>query len=85
MASQFDLPDHWESFEERLFIDMTGGNYVMSSDENLQMLYDSAFFGDLGGADRQTVYEMLVDYLHDEYDLDLDDVFDWEAYREWYG
>lgn len=34
---------------------------------------------------RHSTYDALHDYVQDEYGWDFDDLFDWDAYREWYG
>jgi hypothetical protein len=30
-------------------------------------------------------YEDLKDILWDEYGIDFEEIWDWEAFREWYG
>lgn len=42
---------------------------------------DSGFSPDELGAIRDS----LTDYLRDEYGIEFDDVFDWDAWRESYG
>jgi len=37
--------------------------------------------GDVRSAD----YQLIDNYLWEEYDLEFDDIMDWEAWREWYG
>lgn len=50
-----------------------------SADPRAMELFDSAFFNGDKGA-----YQDLIDYLWDNYEIDFEDVFDWEDFREWY-
>ena len=83
-SPDFELPDHWTDTEKALFIDMTDGNPVMASDEVLQMYYHATFFAGVNGERQANIYERLVTYMDDEYEIEMDDVFDWEAFAEWY-
>jgi hypothetical protein len=81
-----DLPDDWYSAETSMYVDMLGGDPHLVGDDSLQMLFHEALFDmELSPDNRDIIYNELVDYLYTEYGVDFDDVFDWEAYREWYG
>lgn len=80
-----DIPDWWDSTERDLFGDLLGGEPELEEDNTLQMLFHEAMFDmDLDAASRAYVYDELMDYLWDEYGIDFELDFDWEAYREWY-
>lgn len=80
-----NLPDEWGRNESRLFEEFVGSDSVMENDRLLQALYDEALFNfDLSNEDRAAIMETMRDYVWDEYGIDFDDVFDWEAYREAY-
>jgi hypothetical protein len=48
-------------------------------DSHAQGLFVEAFFNDNNQA-----YIDLVDYMWDTYEIDFEDAFDWEDFREWY-
>ena len=48
-------------------------------DQHAQDLFMEAFFNDNDAA-----YIDLVDYMWDEYNIDFEDAFDWEDFRDWY-
>lgn len=82
--NNFEIPDSWYSAETAMYLDMVGGDPLLAADQGLQTLYHNALFGDLSGEQQQEIYFMLVEYMRDEYGLDFEDVFDWEAFKEWY-
>lgn len=78
--------DDWDPEESALFERLMGDD---SNDANgdtyLQELFDAAMFHpEAGPSERQAAYDELIEYLRDEYDIDFEDIFDWEDYREWY-
>jgi len=76
----------WDQDETELWIDLTAGTVGMERDPELQSLFDDAMFNpDLDADERAEAYEMMIDYMWEAYGLDFEDVFDWEAYREYYG
>lgn len=80
-----DVPDFMSSRELDIYLSVTEGNPEVFADETLQMLYHEALFDfDISSANRETTYDLLVDYLWDNYGIDFDEVMDWESYREWY-
>lgn len=84
-GDDFDLPGEWYSTELFLFNDLLGGDYEAFTDTTLQGLFDLAMFDpDASPSQRQEAYDNLVDYLWTEYNIDFEDVFDWEDYRTWY-
>jgi hypothetical protein len=86
MANDMEMPDHWYHDETSMFVDMLGGDPHLVGDDSLQLLFHEALFDmELDPDTRDNIYNTLVEYMWDEYGIDFDDVFDWEAYREWYG
>lgn len=84
-GDDFDIPGEWYSIESFLFNDLIGGDYEAFTDEHLQGLFDTAMFDpDTSTEERQEAYDALIEYLWEEYNINFEDAFDWEDYREWY-
>lgn len=49
-------------------------------DQHAQDLFREAFF-----ENNDSAYIELVDYMWDQYNIDFEDAFSWEDFREWYG
>ena len=81
-----DLPDNWGNYEAMLFADMSLSNMDMYGDPFVRgHLHDSLFdFDKFDSEVRQGKLDELKQYLRDEYDINFDDIFDWESWREWY-
>lgn len=78
--------DDWSELEFRLFDEMAGPNDAMYEDWRVQAMYEAAMWNwDISTEDRVAIRNELHDYLWDEYGVDFNEVFDWEAYREAYG
>ena len=82
---EYELPGHWSEPEMQMYHDAFGEYAAMAEDRTLQLLFDAALFEEMTPRERDDVYAALQDYLWDEYEIDFDDVFDWEDYREWYS
>lgn len=83
---EWDYPDEWDSAEAEMFYDLTDGIDAMLEDQTLQALFhDGLFADDYSPDEQQAIFETLVDYFYEEYDLEFNQEFDWEAFREWYG
>lgn len=81
----FDASQNWDETQNTLFDAIIGDSASAADDPYLEGLLHTAFFEP--GIDRDTreeTYQYLVEYLWDEYEIDFEDVFDWEEYREWY-
>lgn len=78
--------DEWYNFERLVFEEtFPPDKPEMFNDEYLQDLFDRAWFNpDVSRADRVAAREELRDYVEDVYDLDFDELFDWEDWAEWY-
>jgi hypothetical protein len=84
-VDDYDTPDYWYQNEDSLFDALIGGHSTAGDDAHLQELFDKALFDpDVADDERAEAYDELVDYLWDEYEIDFEDVFDWEDYRSWY-
>ena len=82
-----NLPSEWGETESRLYEELISetGESALADDRIFQALYDEAMFNfDLSHQDRVDILDTMRDYAWDEYGIDFDDVFDWEAYREAY-
>lgn len=83
----YSVPDEWSATESLLFDGVVGQNPDIGEDQYLQELFDQALFHDIhgsGGPRHDFLMDQLITYLQEEYDIYFDDVFDWEAWREWY-
>jgi hypothetical protein len=73
----------WSATEDLLWNDAFGSQF---NDQTAQALYHAAYFDqDYSTDERVQIRQAFADYLADEYDIDFDDVFDWETWRESYG
>lgn len=85
MADDFEneFIGRWTAAEDLLWTDAFGGEF---EDTTAQALFHAAYFDQSYSTDeRVQVRRALDEYLADVYDIDFDDVFDWEAWRESYG
>lgn len=77
--------NEWGYIEFSLYEQMADGSMNLYNDNMAQNLFDAALFDhDISSGDRAAIMDSLRDYMWDEYGVDFDDVFDWEAYREAY-
>lgn len=69
--------DMWERFN----------SYNVTDDRVAQALFHEGFYnpGTHEGVDKMAIRDTLAEYLKDEYGIEFDDAFDWEAWREMYG
>jgi len=70
--------DYFES-EHQEYADLIFGS-ESQVDHHAQDLFMEAYFND-----DQNAYLELVDYMWDEYQIDWEEVYDWQDFREWYG
>ena len=85
MTSPFD---DLNSAEQSLWEDAFGQDYFeVLNDSHAQALFHAAFFHrDVWDADQiGAIRDELKEYLYNEYEIDFDAVFDWDAWREAYG
>lgn len=82
--SGFAYNGNWSDTENILWQDAFGSEF---NDPVAQAMYHSAYFepGTWDSSQVSAIREALADYLSDTYDLEFDEVFDWEAWRESYG
>jgi hypothetical protein len=73
----------WDTTPAGLWDDVTRGEGW--DDDYGKMLFEMVFVDPIDADNRAIAYNTLVEWFHDEYDLDFEDVFDWEGWREWYG
>lgn len=78
--------NEWSSdIELRLFENIADQTPGLYADTFIQNLYDAALFNyDIDTAERKIILEAMRDRMWDEYGVDFDNVFDWEAFREAY-
>jgi hypothetical protein len=75
----------WSAAEERLFEDVAVNDSLLG-DELFQQAFDIGWFSpDVDHSYREAAREYVVEWLDQEYGVEFDDVFDWDAWREQYG
>lgn len=52
--------------------------------EARSLFWDVMYNDELSMPDRLAIYEELSDHIRDEYGIEFDDIWDWEAFRTWY-
>lgn len=85
---QWEAPDHWDDSEAEMFQDLVDANPQIADNDTVELYFHTAYFDTDTGltqAELDVVRDELHDYLYEEYGIEWDDVFDWEAFREWYG
>lgn len=71
--------------EDYLWDDAFGETF---SDPVAEALFHEAYFvrdSSFSPEELGAIRDSLTEYLRDEYGIDFDDVFDWDAWREAYG
>lgn len=79
------IPNGWTNSEQDMWQNVTEGTGALN-DEVAQALFNEAYFNfDLSSDQIGAIRDALDGYMMDQYGLDFDEVFDWEAYREAYS
>lgn len=73
----------WDDIPANLWDDVTRGEGW--EDDYGKMLFDMVFVDPVEADIRAAAYEQLTSWFVDYYGYSFDEVFDWEAWREWYG
>ena len=82
---QWDVPNHWNRTEKNLFLGLTDEEEALLNDGRLKLLYHASVFDlEILPPDREIYRQHLIEYLADEYGIDFDEAFDWEAFKIWY-
>lgn len=86
MTDAFDfLPNGWSQREANLYADAFSPIGAFD-DPVAQALFNEGYFNrDIPADDRSAIREALNDYMLQEYDVEFNDIFDWDAWREAYG
>ena len=76
----------WSSFEEDQFTQLGRSDHDIFHDNDLRNAYDIGWFNqDVDKDYRTAAREFVVEWLHDEYGIEFDAVFDWDEWRERYA
>lgn len=79
------LPSDWHPIEATVFEDLTDGIPAIMDNVYVQDLYHDAMWNlDIPIRERDAAHNELVEFIHDQYEIEFDQEFDWEAWREWY-
>lgn len=74
---------NWSTTENLLWNDAFGGEF---NDSTAQALYHAGYFDqDYSTDQRVAIREALDQYMMDEFGIDFNESFDWDAWRESYG
>ena len=83
--ADWDAPDHWDADETEMWDDFVELDGRLANDDFAQIMFHEAFFDlDINPEERDQYYEQLTEYLASGYEIDFDETFDWEDYRDWY-
>ncbi len=84
MSGPFDFTSSFGQLESALYDEAFGADFY---DPTAQALYHEAYFnrGVWEPEELSAIRESLNSYLIDNYGIDFDAVFDWDAWREAYG
>lgn len=78
----------WSNFQESLFEEVAP-NRLLRDDTDaklFQQAFDVGWFDmDASKAYREAAREYVIDTLAEQYGVDFDEQFDWDAWRENYG
>lgn len=87
MSDPFDFifTSGWSESEKDLYSDAFADTDIFADDVAAALFNEGYFNFDLSSDEINAIRDALDDYLMDEYGIDFDNVFDWEAYREAYG
>lgn len=79
--------DEWSDVELNLYQEAFDNMEDAFNDRTFQFLYDQSLFewDYYTHEERRATQRQMKDYLFDNYGIDFDAVFDWEAYRANYG
>ena len=75
----------WSDAQEHLFQDIALNDDLLN-DAVLQQAFDIGWFSpDVDTEYREAAREYVIEWLDQEYGIEFDAVFDWDAWRENYG
>lgn len=79
------LPTGWPTYEKEMWTDAFEP-LAAFEDRTAQTLFNEGYFNfELPSEQISAIRDALDSYLLQEYGVDFDEIFDWEAYREAYG
>lgn len=78
----------WSDQERGIWDSLTAGHPDAFQSEELQLIFheamfDTAMWSNDNAAIREDMEAALIQYL-EQYDIDFNESFDYDAYREWY-
>jgi len=72
--------------DQQEFLYETIGFGEPAQDQYAHDLFYEAFYDDeLSMSNRIDLMDQLIDYLYETYGIDLEEVWDWDDFRAWYG
>lgn len=79
--------NEWDRAEQQMWDDLTADSPQAHDSLEAQLMFDVGYFEpDLwtdSDIDLQEIHDSLAEYL-EEFGIDFDQDFDYDAYREWY-
>jgi hypothetical protein len=81
---RFDYGSLPEVQQQEFLFEQIGFHGAPPDPEAHQMFYNLMYNDELSSNERMTIYGEFVEYLWEEYGILFEDVWEWEAFREWY-
>lgn len=77
-------PLGWDESIAYLWDDATNGD-AWHNQDYAKRLFETAYIDNVSPEVRAYARNQLVDWFRDTFDLDWDDEFDWDSWRDWYN
>lgn len=81
----FDFGSLPEEQQQEFLYDLIGFKDNALDNEARDLFYDVMYNNELSMGERLDAYNELTIYIYDEYGLVFEEIWDWDAFREWYG
>lgn len=81
----FDFGSLPEGQQQEFLYELIGFKDNALDSEARDLFNDVMYNNELSMGERLDAYNELTIYLYDEYGLVFEEIWDWDAFREWYG
>jgi hypothetical protein len=81
----FDYGSLPDGQQQEFLYELIGFKENALDNEARDLFYDVMYNNELSMGERLDAYNELTIYLYDEYGLVFEEIWDWDAFREWYG
>jgi len=80
----FDYGSLSEDHQRDFLYDLIGFTHVEIDSEARDLFWSVMYDDELSVGQRLDLYDQLTVYIQDNYGIDFNEIWDWEAFREWY-